>query len=139
MVVLAPRVYTPVNCPNGHEVARVLEHVVVLGQPEKACPTCGVVVAIPQFREWPQMTDAQRRAHVRGVAMGTIFSGCVLGVLIGVCAMVVGMLADLPDAAGIALFFVGLVAGFALVILRQVAKVRRSIERTNASPVPGAT
>jgi hypothetical protein len=131
MPAVSPVKWTPICCPNGHEVA--------LGQPEKACPTCGIVVTIPQYREWPQMTGEQRRAHVRGVAIGTIFGGCFFGVLIGTFAIVVGMLAGLPDAAAIALFFAGLVAGFALVVGRQVMKVRRSIERANASPAPGAT
>lgn len=130
MVVLgANRNYKAVECANGHTVAYVLRHTVTLGDPDRTCKQCGLAVHIPELREWPDLTDEQRRSHVRSVVFGGLFGGAFFGVLIGVALMLAGLFASLPDAAMIALFFVGLASGFALYAWRAVANIRRSVAR----------
>jgi predicted RNA-binding Zn-ribbon protein involved in translation (DUF1610 family) len=126
------REWTVYRCPNGHTVARELEHVVRLGDPNVRCPKCGLVTRVDAYREWADLTPKQRRGVVIGDVLAVVFAGSALGIALGAVIAMMGLLAGLPDDTLIVLSSLAFLVGVCVPAVRQSALIRASKRRSAA-------
>jgi hypothetical protein len=132
----APRL-VDYRCPNGHRVTKVAASVVALGSPQRRCRQCGVIITVPQYREWADMTPEQQAKTRKAFVVQTALVGSFIGFMIATSLEVAAVLGRWSTGAmalgAVVAYAIGLAIYWGITRLR----VRSSLARTDAAARSG--